>query len=113
MANKSKIYGYYGGVTQQNHYVPPPSPPFTPQPASVPFYENYTSTTEALLSTAELTREFFVSNEGIILRRYLAERTDTQEIYQLTTLDNPHDVITYVTELTGNEDLLLSDGGLF
>ena len=112
MTNKSKIYGYYGGVTQQNHYVPPPSVPFVPQPASVPFYENYASTTEALLSTAELTREFFVTNEGIILRRYLVDRTATQEIYQLTTLDNPDDVITYVTELTGNEDLLLSDGGL-
>ena len=113
MANKSKIYGYYGGVTQQNHYVPPPSAPFVPQPASVPFYENYASTTEALLSTAELTREFFISNEGVILRRYLVETTATQEIYELTTLDNPNDIITYVTELTGNEDLLLSDGGLF
>jgi len=113
MANKSKIYGYYGGVTQQNHYVPPPSAPFVPQPASVPFYENYASTTEALLSTAELTREFFISNEGVILRRYLVETTATQDIYELTTLDNPNDIITYVTELTGNEDLLLSDGGLF
>ena len=113
MSNKSKIYGYYGGVTQENHYVPPPSTPFVPQPASVPFYENYASTTEALLSTAELTREFFVSNEGIIMRRYLLERTPTQEIYELTTLDHPNDIITYVTDLSGDEDLLLSDGGFF
>ena len=113
MANKSKPYGYYGGVTQQNHYVPPPIPPFVPQPASVPFYENYASTAETLLSSAEITREFFISNEGIILRRYLVERTATQEIYEITTLDNPNDVITYVTEITGNEDLLLSDGGFF
>ena len=113
MTNKSKIYGYYGGVSQQNHYVPPPCPPFVPQPASVPFYENYSSTTDELLSTAELTRDFFISNEGIILRRYLTDRTATQEFYELATLDNPNDVITYVTDLTGNEDLLLSDGGFF
>jgi len=47
------------------------------------------------------------------MRRYLLERTATQEIYELTTLDHPNDIITYVTDLSGDEDLLLSDGGFF
>jgi hypothetical protein len=113
MSNKSKAYGYYGGVTQQNHYVPPPSPPFTPQPASIPFYENYSTATADLLSSAEMTREFFINNEGIIMRRYLRERTATHEVYEITTLDNPNDIILYITELSGTEDLLLMDGGEF
>ena len=33
--NKSSIYGYYGGVSQENLYVPPPSIPYTPQPSKV------------------------------------------------------------------------------
>jgi len=32
MNNKSKIYGYYGGVTEENRYTPPESPTFVPQP---------------------------------------------------------------------------------
>jgi hypothetical protein len=113
MNNNSKVYGTYGGVTKQNHYVPPPSIPFVPQPASVPFYENYSTAVDLLLSSAEATREFFVDNEGTIMRRYLVERTQTQEIYKLATLDHPNDVIIYTTNLAGPEDLLLMDGGIF
>lgn len=112
-SNKSAIYGGYGGVSQKNHYVPPPSPPFVPHPASVPFYENLANATAELLSSAEATREFFVSNEGIILHRYLVDRTATQEFYEITTIDNPNDIITYVTDLSGTEDLMRSDGGFF
>jgi hypothetical protein len=32
--NKSKVYGYYGGVTNANHYIPPDSPSYIPQPAT-------------------------------------------------------------------------------
>ena len=113
MANKSKAYGYYGGVTNENHYVPPPSTPFTPQPASVPFYEHYASATTALLSSATQTREFLVSNEGIIMRRYMVAQVGDQEYFEIRTNDNPNDVITYVTSLSGGEDLLLMDGGNF
>ena len=113
MANKSKPYGYYGGVTNENHYVPPPSAPFTPQPASIPFYENQANAAVALLSSAEATREFFKDNEGIIMRRYLVGRTETEEFYEIKTLDNPNDIITYTTALSGAEDLLLMDGGTF
>jgi hypothetical protein len=66
-----------------------------------------------LLSSADYTREFLENNEGIIMRRYLVDRTATQEFYEIKTLDNPNDVITYVTELSGAEDLMLMDGGTF
>lgn len=113
MSNKSKAYGYYGGVTEANHYVPPAVAPFVPCPPSVPFYENQSSATTALLSSAEYTREFLENNEGIIMRRYMVNRTETQEFYEIKTLDNPNDVITYVTGLSGAEDLMLMDGGEF
>lgn len=113
MGNKSRAYGLYGGVTNQNHYIPPPSLPFTPQPASVPFYENLANASAMLLSSAEPTRDFFVNNEGIIMRRYLVKQTATEEFYEIRTLDNPNDVITYVTAISGAEDLLLINGGTF
>ena len=113
MSNKSKAYGYYGGVTNANHYVPPEVAPFVPHPPSVPFFENQATSTAALLSSANYTREFLEDNEGIIMRRYLVGRTETQEFYEIKTLDNPNDVITYVTGLSGAEDLMLMDGGEF
>jgi hypothetical protein len=111
--NKSKPYGYYGGVTKENHYIPPPSPPFIPHPASVPFYENQIATVTTLLTAAESTREFLKDNEGIIMRRYLVNKTETEEFYEIRTLDNPKDVITYTTTAEGAEDLTLMDGGTF
>ena len=113
MSNKSKAYGYYGGVTQANHYVPPAVAPFVPCPPSVPFFENQATATAALLSSAEYTREFLENNEGTIMRRYMVNRTENQEFYEIKTLDNPNDVITYVTGLSGAEDLMLMDGGTF
>lgn len=113
MSNKSKPYGYYGGVTQQNHYVPPPSIPFIPQPASIPFVEDYAQKLEEIRFSVEETQKFFTLNKGSIMRRYLIERTSNQELYKITTIDNPTDVIIYTTSLSGVEDLLLLDGGEF
>ena len=112
MANKSAPYGYYGGVTKENHYVPPPSQPFTPQPPSIPFYENQANATLALLSSAEQTRQFFIDNQGAILRRYQVAVVGDVEYYEMKTLDNPNDVITYVST-TSAVDVLLMDGGEF
>ena len=113
MSNKSKAYGYYGGVADANHYVPPAIAPFVPCLPSVPFYENQATATVALLSSAEETREFLENNEGIIMRRYLVGRTETEEFYEIKTLDHPNDVITYTTGISGAEDLMLMDGGTF
>ena len=112
MANKSAIYGYYGGVTNENHYVPPPSPPFTPQPPSIPFYENQANATLALLSSAEQTRQFFIDNQGAILRRYQVAVVGDVEFYEIKTLDDPNDIITY-SAITSSVDILTMDGGTF
>jgi hypothetical protein len=111
--NKSKIYGGYGGVTKQNHYVPPPCPPFIPHPPSIPFYEEYVAATMELLTSAQSTTEFLMSNEGNIMKRHLISSTATQETFAITTINNPTDIITYTTTLSGAEDLLKSDGGFF
>jgi hypothetical protein len=113
MKNKSQVYGFYGGVANRNHYVPPHSTPFTPQPASVPFYENLANASVGLLSSAEATRDFFINNQGNIIRRHLVGQTDTEEFYELKTLNYPNDIITYVTGISGTEDLMLLDGGTF
>lgn len=34
--NNSSIYGYYGGVLPELHYVPPAVPDFIPQPPTLP-----------------------------------------------------------------------------
>lgn len=33
MSDKSSVYGYYGRVTDDDRYVPPPSTPYIPQPS--------------------------------------------------------------------------------
>jgi hypothetical protein len=113
MANKSQSYGYYGGVTQNNHYVPPPSIPFTPQPASVPFYTEQAISIMSLLSSIKQSEQFFENNEGNIMRRYMVFRTDDEEFYEINTITDPGDVIIYATTLSGSENLLLMDGGTF
>ena len=115
MRNKSAIYGYYGGVSDSNHYVPPPSAPFTPQPASVPFYENQASVATALLTSAQDTREFFEQNKGTIMRRKFVGIANDQEVYEINTDDNPDDLIIYTTPVSSVNLLNVSimDGGFF
>jgi hypothetical protein len=115
MKNKSAPYGYYGGVTNANHYVPSPSTPFVPQPASVPFYENQATATAALLSSADSTREFFEQNEGAIMRRYFTGIVNNQEVYEIKTLDNPNDLIIYTTPVSAENvlNVTVMDGGYF
>ena len=115
MSNKSAPYGYYGGVTNANHYVPPPSTPFTPQPASVPFYENQASVATALLTSAQDTRKFFEDNEGQIMRRRYVGIVDGLEVYEINTNDNPEDLIIYTTPVSSVNllDITMMDGGYF
>jgi len=114
MRNKSAIYGYYGGVSDSNHYVPPPSTPFTPQPASVPFYENQASAV-TLLTSAKDTRDFFEQNKGSIMRRKFVGIANNQEVYEINTDDNPDDLIIYTTPISSVNllDVNIMDGGFF
>lgn len=115
MKNKSAIYGYYGGVTETNHYVPPPSNPFTPQPASIPFYENLASVATVLLTSAKDTRAFFEENEGSIMHRKFIGISNNQEVYEINTKDHPNDIILYTTPVSSENvlEVNLMDGGYF
>lgn len=115
MRNKSAIYGYYGGVSESNHYVPPPSTPFTPQPASIPFYENQASVATVLLTSAKDTRDFFEQNKGSIMRRKFIGIANDQEVYEINTDDHPNDLIIYTTPVSSVNllDVGIMDGGYF
>jgi hypothetical protein len=113
MKNKSKPYGFYGGVTKDNHYIPPASTPFVPQPPSIPFLASYAASITDLVSTVATTQEFLSANNDILLRRHLVTQTDTEETYVINTIRHPNDLIVYSTGLSGAEDLSVLDGGTF
>jgi hypothetical protein len=108
MRNKSKVYGWYGGVRDDEHYVPPPSKPFVPYRDG-----DLDQAALALLSAVDETKEFLQQNDGAILRRYMVEVEDGQEMYVMTNPDNASDVLTYTTLLSGDESLTNLDGGYF
>lgn len=113
MNNKSAPYGYYGGVTQQNHYVPPSSVPFVPHEASVPFYRDYRTTLQHLVSSVNFTQEFLLQNAGSILVRKIVEQMGNSNHFHISTLDHPDDLITYDTLSGYDVNLLGLDGGSF
>lgn len=113
MTNKSKPFGYYGGVTQENHYVPPPSPSFEPQPASVPFYNDYRTTLQRLVSSVNFTREFLLDNADSIMVRKLVAQIGGSSHFEITTQGDPNDLITYDVLSGGDVDLMMMDGGYF
>lgn len=100
--NKSAPYGYYGGVTQQNHYVPPDSPGYVPQPPRLLF----TPKDKQILRDAENAAAYVEANAPNILLRVL---TDAQpgnvETFMITTSGQPQDVIVY----TSNKDEVILD----
>lgn len=116
MSNLSKAYGYYGGVTKENHYVPPKSPPFIPQPPSIPFTTDILGTLETHASS-ELLKNFLTDNSGsIVFRRHTTEHESLSsagvQVFEIATQDNPQDVITYDTT-SPVIDLARMDGGTF
>lgn len=116
MKNKSLSYGYYGGVTNENHYTPPPSVPFVPQPPSVPFYTELAQSISFLLTAIENTQDYLSAYDDILLRRYLIQRTDTTELFKINTNQDPNDLLVYtdgISGVTAGKDLFLLDGGTF
>lgn len=113
MENKSKPYGYYGGVTQQNHYVPPAVPDFTPQPASVPFYRDYRTTLQNLVSSVGFTTQFLLNNQDSILVRKLVEQIGGVNHFHINTQGHPNDIIEYDVLSGADPNLLTLDGGSF
>jgi hypothetical protein len=113
MENKSKPYGYYGGVTQENHYVPPPSVPFDPQPASVHFYKEYRTTLSNLISSVGFTQQFLIDNQDSIMVRKLVQQLEGVNHFEINTQGHPNDIIEYDVLSGVDPDLLTLDGGTF
>ena len=116
MSNLSKPYGYYGGVTNNNHYIPPPSAPYIPQPATVPFTKDMLTVVQSYLSSQSL-RDFLSDNAGsIVFRKLITDYPVMSSFraheFEMKTQDNPSDTLTYDT-LSSTVNLLLLDGGSF
>jgi hypothetical protein len=101
--NKSKAYGLYGGVTQQNHYVPPGAPGFVPQP-SKPIM--FTEEDRQLLQDVKEPAAYVNTNApNILLRKTLDSQPGNVDTFMLTTSGQPEDVIIY----TSNKDTVVLD----
>lgn len=96
MKNKSRAYGYYGGVSQQNHYVPPGAPGFVPR-------KEYPL---AFTDEQKTALTYLAQKAPDILVRVL---TDSQpgniDTFMLSTSGRPEDVIVY----TSNQDQVVLD----
>lgn len=114
MSNLSKPYGYYGGVTCENHYVPPPRPAFTPHPPSIPFTKDLSKIFETQLSGSFL-KDFLTQNSGSVVFRLLSTNSNnlsSARVFELNTQNNSSDLLTYDT-LSSTVDLTILDGGIF
>ena len=107
--NKSKTYGYYGGVTKANHYVPPGSPGFVPQLARSPFTVEDKEKFDQVMSQAAYIGE---NAENIMLRANVSSTPNNIDTFVISTSSKPEDVIVY-TSSTDVVDLNVADGGYF
>ena len=110
--NKSSVYGGYGGVTNENHYVPPGSPKYVPQPARVTFTEADRLAIQQLVSQTT----FYVEHGPDILVRKLTSSipngADNIDTFVMSTSAKPEDSIVYTSD-TNKVDLNRTDAGFF
>ena len=112
MNNKSSIYGYYGGVTEENHYVPPESPNFIPHPSK---NNIFTEEDRAQLQQLLDQTQFYVDNApNILLRVNTLSLSGNIDTFVMSTSAKPEDVVIY----TANQDqfilnIWVIDGGSF
>jgi len=96
MKNKSKVYGYYGGVSQQNHYVPPGAPGYVPRNEYPLAFTEEQKTN--LLYLAQKAPE-------ILVRKVLDSQPGNIDTFMISTSGKPEDVIIY----TSNQDQVVLD----
>lgn len=86
--NKSSIYGFYGGVSDENHYIPGETP-----------------TTNQWELTQEL-RTFLIENaKNIVLRKNTSSEPGNIDTFVLSTSGKPEDIIVYQS----NADVVVLD----
>jgi hypothetical protein len=89
MKNKSKAYGCYGGVSQQNHYVPPGAPGFVPRKEYPLAFTDEQKV--ALLYLAEKAPD-------VLVRTLTDSKPGNIETFVLSTSSKPEDKIIYISE---------------
>lgn len=110
MKNKSAAYGYYGGVTKSQHYIPPGSPNYVPQPSLA---TNFTQEDRDKITQLINQTVFYAENApNILLRKVISSLPGNIDSFVLSTSAKPEDVITY-TSHTDEVDLNKVDGGYF
>jgi len=81
--NKSAVYGYYGGVSDDNHYVAPNAPDFN---------------AKWLTQIPTELRNFLNSNaSNFLIRQTLSSEPGNIDTFVLSTSGKPEDVIVYQT----------------
>lgn len=97
--NPSAPYGYYGSVAPGEVYFPPETYALAPMPKTVPFTNEHL----ALLSTltaSEAFKSFLKANAGSILLRNLIGSHNNEKVFELITLADLENLITYSTALS-------------
>jgi hypothetical protein len=87
--NKSAIYGYYGGVTEENHYNP----------------LSASDTTYAWNLTQELKNFILQNASNMVLRQNTNSQPGNIDTFVLSTSGKPEDIITY----TSSQDVVMLD----
>lgn len=100
--NKSSVYGYYGGVSNEDFYVPPGSPSYVPKPAK----KSFTEEDRKLIDMALPSIEYVMANApNIMLRVTQHSSANNIDTFVITTSGRPEDIIVY----TSNEDRVVLD----
>lgn len=86
--NKSAAYGYYGGVSKANHYVP-----------------GSTSNSQAWSLSQEFKNFLLQNAENIVLRQTLSSAPENVDTFMFYTSGKPEDVVVYQT----NKDTVVLD----
>lgn len=86
--NKSSVYGFYGGVSKENHYIPGKTPPINKWALS------------------QELRNFIIENaQDIVLRKNTVTEPNNIDTFVLSTSGKSEDVIVYKS----NTDVVLLD----
>lgn len=102
MINKSKVYGYYGGVRTENVYTPPPSVPFVPQTPQTAFTAQARNNFNIVARGAAI----YAANASSLLQRTAV----TQGANQTFTISTPGipNTITYNNPTTNTAGINLN-----
>jgi hypothetical protein len=98
-------YGSYGGVNKRNHYVPPGSPDFTPNP---PFtFSILNETDRRLMEGLQQTMKFYLDNApNILVRTNVSSEPGNVDTFVMSTSAKPEDQIVYKSN---NDVVVIND----